>query len=132
MNLRVQKPLQHSCQLRDFAHISPGASRNATSNAVLCILISVDVNKVALDRQRVGLRFHLRVRSVFFPHRPDRYWGTRNILSNGCRWPFPEVNRPGRQAGNSSLTDQSQEYVHLYIVHIHYLTHLRVGQCLLS
>jgi hypothetical protein len=53
------------------------------------------------------------------PHRPDRLWGLRSFLSNGCQGDLsPGVKRPGREADHSHVVPRSRVvglYLHLPI-----------------
>jgi hypothetical protein len=41
-----------------------------------------------LDDQGVGVRVPVVARTLFSLCRPDRFWGTPSLLSNGYRGPF--------------------------------------------
>jgi hypothetical protein len=50
-----------------------------------------------LDCRGVGVRVPVGSRIFSFPRRPDRLWGSPNLLSNGYRG----LKRPGREADHS-------------------------------
>jgi hypothetical protein len=53
-------------------------------------------------------------RFFFSPQRPDRLWDQSSLLSNGYRWLFQGVKRPGREAGHSTPSNAEVKKTWIY------------------
>jgi hypothetical protein len=58
--------------------------------------------KMGLDRPAFESRWDKRIFSS--QYRPERLWGSPNLLFNVYQGSFPEVKRPGREVDHSSLS----------------------------
>jgi hypothetical protein len=64
----------------------------------IIIMNSTIATGYGLDERGVGIRVPIGARIFSSRCRPDRFWGTHSLLSNGYRDSFPGIKRPGREA----------------------------------
>jgi hypothetical protein len=67
-----------------------------------------------LDDQEVGVRVTVGSRIFSSPRRPDRLWGTPNLLSNGYWGSSPGVKRPRREADHSPSPSTEVKKIWIY------------------
>jgi hypothetical protein len=68
-----------------------------------------------LDDRGVGVRVPVGSKIFCAPRRPDRLWGTTNLLSSGYRGIFlPGVKLPGREADQSPPTSTEVKKMWIY------------------
>jgi hypothetical protein len=69
-----------------------------------------------LEDQAVGFRVSVGSRIFSSPRRPDRLWGSLNLLSNGYRGLFSGggVKRPGREANQSPPASAEVKKIWIY------------------
>jgi hypothetical protein len=84
-------------------------------NTVRCLLRSRDgvvgiATSYGLDDRGVGVQVPVGVRIFTSPRRPDRLWGSPNLLCNG----YWGVKRPGREADHSPPTTAKVKKMWIY------------------
>jgi hypothetical protein len=69
----------------------------------------------ALEDRGFGVRVPVGSRIFSSPRRPDRFWGPRDLLSNGyCGFFPPGVKRPGREADHSPPASVEVKKIWIY------------------
>jgi hypothetical protein len=73
------------------------------------------VTSYGLDDEDVEVRVPVGSRIFSSPRRPDRLWGSPNLLLNGYwRAVSPGVKRPGREADHSPPTSAEAKKMWIY------------------
>jgi hypothetical protein len=87
-------------------------------DSAVCIATSY-----GLDDRGVGVQVPVGARIFTSPCRPDRFWGSPNLLSNGHCGLSPGVKRSGRESDHSPPASAQVKKMWIYTSHSPILLH---------